>query len=126
MTIIYEEEGKEGSYTQIGLNPRSSKGLTGFNFLSFNQFKGKGMSEKTCPWVQLLGLLLQKFPDYLCHRPCKLYSMDLTLLWSVDQPELIFQITQVMHKLQILLWSSLVIDLKKIYDNGKPVGGMKP
>ena len=125
MTIIYEEEGKEDSYTQIGLNPRSSKGLTGFNFLSFNQFKGKGMSEKTCPWVQLLGLLLQKFPDYLCHRPCKLYSMDLTSLWSVEcRPARIdFQITQVMHKLQILLWSSLVIDLKK-YDNGK--GGMKP
>jgi len=84
LTIIYDEESKEGSYTQTGLNPRSSKGLTGFNFLSFNQFKGKGMSEKTCPWVQLLGLLLQKFPDYLCHRPCKLYSMDLTSLWSVE------------------------------------------
>jgi len=105
LTIIYDEESKEGSYTQTGLNPRSSKGLTGFNFLSFNQFKGKGMSEKTCPWVQLLGLLLQKFPGYLCIDlvSCTAWISLRCGLWSVDQPELIFQITQVMRKLQILL-----------------------
>ena len=40
MTIIYEEEGKEDSYTQIGLNPRSSKGLTGFKFFILQSVQG--------------------------------------------------------------------------------------